>query len=278
MTVDRGKNGDVIADGSHVDPSIKDVLIDSPLYSASEISGEFASKIVGSTYNFDAFCIYCDKESTFREVTNYSGKLSHEAALHPRFFTKNPKCTRNPSHSYVFYLHLAVGGVLSKVGQYPSLEDITGSELRKYKNQLRGGYFQELTRANGLISHGIGIGSFVYLRRIFEKLIEDHRVDFEKSGDAISGFDGMRIEDKIEALKTVLPPALVKNRATYSILSSGIHALSEDDCRLYYPVVKAAIIQILEQDFEARERQRAEEELEAAIAEIQGKLKKKPAP
>lgn len=262
--------------GVQADISIKDLLIDAPLYKIFNISGEFAVKIVSLSYNFDAFCVYCNKESTFRELTSQKGLFTEGYALQPKFFSRAPTCTRDPSHVYIFYLYMMSEGRISKVGQFPSLEDITGPELRKYKNQLRGGYFQELTRANGLISHGIGIGSFVYLRRIFEKLIEDHRAEFEKNGNIVEDFDKLRVDEKIEALKTVLPPALVKNRATYSILSSGIHALSEEECRIYYPVVKAAIIQILEQDFEARERQRVEQELEAAIAEIQGKIKKKP--
>lgn len=72
----------------------------------------------------------------------------------------------------------------------------------------------------------------------------------------------------------MLPQALVENKKVYSILSVGIHELDEDTCRLYFPVVKAAIVEILEQDLAARERKKASEQVRAELAAIEQKLKK----
>lgn len=60
----------------------------------------------------------------------------------------------------------------------------------------------------------------------------------------------------------------------YKILSAGIHSLSEDDCTLYFPLVKAAILQILEQDLAAKQRRDAEKNLEIEIAKTVEKLKR----
>jgi hypothetical protein len=79
-------------------------------------------------------------------------------------------------------------------------------------------------------------------------------------------------------LAEVLPSALVRNRAIYGILSKGVHELDEHTCKMYFPVVRAAIMQILEQDLETRNRRKAEEDLEREISRISSDLKKQVAP
>ena len=65
--------------------------------------------------------------------------------------------------------------VLTKVGQYPSLADMQNFELRKYQKVLKENY-RELTKAVGLFASGIGIGAFVYLRRVYEQLCENTHI------------------------------------------------------------------------------------------------------
>lgn len=89
-------------------------------------------------------------------------------------------------------------------------------------------------------------------------------------------FDGLHMDDKIKGLASVLPPALVKHRKVYSILSIGIHGLDEETCRKYFPVVKAAILQILDQDMARKELAAAEALLESEIAAIVGEVKSLP--
>jgi len=249
-------------------PSLQQLFIEIPLYAPVVVDDQYLTDLRRRTYQFDAYCYWCGRESVFKEVSVYTGVGISEGALELGSFEQTAKCQRNASHKYEINFKLLRDKHIVKVGQYPSLADISGADLQKYRPLLRGGYFEELTRANGLISHGVGIGSFVYLRRIFEKLIADHRAEREVNSGAIEGFDQMRMDAKIAALKDVLPPALVKNRSAYGILSSGIHSLTEVECKLYFPVVKAAILQILQQDFEARERMQKERDLEAEIEKI----------
>lgn len=55
------------------------------------------------------------------------------------------------------------------------------------------------------------------------------------------------MHEKIDYLKGYLPPLLVNNKNTlYTILSKGIHQLSEEECLDNYDTVYAAIIIILE--------------------------------
>jgi len=84
------------------------------------------------------------------------------------------------------------------------------------------------------------------------------------------------MEDKIAALSNVLPRALVENRATYSILSFGIHELDEDTCRKYFPVVRKAIITILEQDLNRKRELQQQEELKKEISRITSEVRRSP--
>jgi hypothetical protein len=255
-------------------PSLDELLLNRALYDLVMFSGSkqaYLHTLRYGSFQFDAHCIRCDKLATFKATsTNYIGTLND--AIKPGFFNRAIACTRDEKHFYV-YEFLLNGDGLQKIGQFPSIEDVIGSDLRRYKSVLPNEDFRELRRATGLFSHGIGIGSFVYLRRIFERMIYRHRDDVEAVGGKIDSFDKMRMDEKIGSLANVLPPALVKNKAVYSILSTGIHELDEDQCRRYFPVVRAAIIQILEQALEGRERQKAEQALEREIARIHGETR-----
>jgi hypothetical protein len=165
--------------------------------------------------------------------------------------------------------------MLVKIGQRPSLEDIVGGDLVKYKTILDSEDFRELERATGLASQGIGIGSFVYLRRIFERLVEKHRQELEVAGNPIADWEGMRMVERVAALSSVLPPAVVKHKAAYGILSNGIHELSEEECRKHFPALRTALMLILEQDRIAQEQKSHEKQLEADMAEIQNELAEK---
>lgn len=262
-------------------PSIASLCLSMPLYDSLETQNQvFLRMIRGESIQFDAYCIECDSPSIFKDQQSRGGGAgsseSSDWMLKAGQFNIIVYCQR-AGHRYTFCFDYKEG-VLTKFGQIPSLEDVSGSDIKKYAPSLRDGYFGELKRATGLASHGIGIGSFVYLRRIFEKLINDHHSELAKSGNRVEGFATLRMEEKISALKDVLPPALVRNRATYSILSNGIHALDEDTCRKYFPVVRAAIIEILEQDLRAREEAKTAAALETEIAKLAGEIKATSAP
>lgn len=130
------------------------------------------------------------------------------------------------------------------------------------------------TRAAGLASHGVGIGAFVYLRRIFEAIIEKARgAAAVLPGWNEDPFRNARMDEKIALLKAHLPPFLVENRALYVILSTGIHSLTEDQCLTAFPMVKLGIELILDEELE---RARRDEKVAAArkgLSALGGQLK-----
>jgi hypothetical protein len=138
--------------------------------------------------------------------------------------------------------------------------------LTQYRKLVSADDYGELARAVGLAAHGIGIGSFAYLRRIFERLINLARDQAAVASDwDEAAFQRSRMEEKIELLKAHLPSFLVEQRKLYSILSIGIHSLTEKQCIEAFPVLRLGIELILDEKVAAV---RKKEKLEAAAKDI----------
>lgn len=251
-------------------------LLELGLYAPVDVGVEWLRVFRHRGFVFDTYCIHCKRSGPFKVSGGaFRGTDTQidDHILTDGLFDVDAKCMR-AQHNYCFNFHQSKKSIIQKVGQFPSLEDISGADIEKYRSQLKGGAFNELRKATGLASHGIGIGAFVYLRRIFERLVEEHRQLLEQREPPIEGFNTMRMEEKIQALRSVLPTAIVKHRGAYGILSKGLHELSEQECKEYFPVVRAAIIQMLEEDWIERERRRNEIELERQLQAISSKLKR----
>ena len=133
-----------------------------------------------------------------------------------------------------------------------------------------------MTRGIGLAAHGVGIGSFVYIRRVFENLIEEaHQLTKKDGGLDEDAYKKARMDEKIELLKNHLPDFLVENKVLYSILSKGIHELTEEECLQYFETVKIGIEQILDEKIIQKEKAekaaRAKESIQNAHGKINGK-------
>jgi len=259
MSTDQNKNNSL--------PSLVDFFLKTPLYEVfhADAVDEFQIpdlKIQG-VKNFqgtiDAFCMECKKDSIFRRAEINQGeyedyedypRTSHDSKVFCIPFV----CTRDESHNMYFYF-MVHNYTVRKIGQYPSLVDLNSNKIKKYRKIL-GDKYKEFNRAVGLASHGVGIGSFVYLRRIFENLIEEAHQEAKKTllwNE--ENYNRSRMDEKIGLLKDYLPEFLVKNKIIYSILSKGIHELSEDECLKYFAPVKLGIELILDEKLEKLDRE-----------------------
>ncbi|MED4779354.1 hypothetical protein [Brevibacillus choshinensis] len=268
------------------------LLVNEGLYSDLPISAEITSlyeleNFIYDENQLDVHCIHCQKESTFRSVfKSYGGfspfKPSSRMDLNPqssfKVLLKENKniikeflCSRNKEHKLTFHLLLESDKII-KIGQYPTIADLNVSSIKKYKKILSHDYV-EFSKAIGLFSHGIGVGSFVYLRRIFENLIEDAKNKAsEVDGWDQSLYEKSRMHEKITLLKDVLPEFLVRNSALYGILSKGIHELSEDECLRYFPVVQTGIELILDEKLERMEKENKTKRISEEILKIKAQL------
>lgn len=280
-------------------PKPIDFLLTTPLYKVTKFTDELVWPVLDLLYfvgTYDCYCVQCGQSATFK-----GAQPVERAAGHTRMFReeriramqglspKHPvlddvsirlvttKCTRVEDHRHEFLFQIRNeedGQSIQKIGQFPSYADIHLGEVRGYSSVLSSNQRQELSKAIGLSSHGVGIGSFVYLRRIFEALVEDaHQVAIADSGWDESAYDRMRMAEKIAALKAHLPPFLSQNAVLYSILSKGIHELTEDECLEYFDTVRLSIEAILDEKIDQKRKAEKARAVQAALQAVAAKSK-----
>lgn len=202
----------------------------------------------------------------------HTGNNGKEYALKNRFFLVEFYCTSNHRHRLCFSFAVH-NRIFTKIGQYPSISDLGSQVIKKYRRVLGSSKSAEFTRAINLYSHDIGIGAFVYLRRIFEHFIEEaHKGALASGAWKDEEYEKKRFDERIESLREYLPGVLVENRAIYAILSKGLHELSEEECLDYFPVTRAGIELILEEKRLQAERELKRKEITKEIGKIKGEL------
>ena len=255
------------------------LVFEMPLYAPRQLATsdvadmKFLLSILYDTIQADGFCIHCKRESHFRRYrSSHTGlnyeqrldKITHNGRLVPISESIRLECARDNSHVIDVEIRV-VNGLLQKYGQFPSLSDLTMPELSKYRKVLGEARYSELRRGIGLFSHGANIGAFIYMRRVFELLIEAHHAQHVVLFGEVEGYGRMHVAERVKTLSNTLPAFRVDNVKLYSILSRGVHELSEEACGAAFPAVRAAILLILDQDLRRVEQQKNEEEVRKAL-------------
>jgi hypothetical protein len=203
-----------------------------------------------------------------------------DEAYYPHGFTGFRKvkltCVRKPNDILYFFVGIGADSFF-KVGQLPSLADLSLGDIgKKYSKYMNRSDMKEFKKAIGLAAHGVGAGSFVYLRRIFENLIgETYTLVQEKIAIKQQEFTKLRMDKKVDALKNHLPSQLVSMKRVYSILSDGVHNLTEEQCLELFPALKLSIELILQQKIEADATKLRDELAKKQIKDIEKMLNKK---
>jgi hypothetical protein len=263
-------------------PTIEKFLLEDGLYRERPLMGDwsFVKRLInGPDVQFDAYCVGCKMMSTFRErVMRGSGAgmrtPKDDEYLNDRIGSKELSCQRNGDHKY-FYVYQVERQSIQKIGQSPSIAAIAIPQIERYKSVLDEAFLKELKSAVGLFAHGVGIGSFTYLRRVLEKIISDERDAARAAGNVLEGFERLPLDQKIEALRDRLPNALLKYKSVYGVLSAGIHGLDEKTCLVYFPVVQSIIFLILDDHLEVRNQKLVLQNLDKAFNDINAKVKKR---
>lgn len=279
---------------------VEELLVSKGLYDSVDITVEdlaelekYLSKNKYAGNTIDCFCVYCGTNRVFEyadsEVHDSTGMVRMNIFDDVNAKARKPKkeeifnsylnrryvftyrCTRNKEHAILFDLIVSDDKII-KIGQYPSVADLVIPEIAKYKSIL-GKQYRELSKAIGLFAHGIGIGSFVYLRRIIENLVFDkYNQVADELGISKEVFEHLKFDIKIETLKDYLPKVLVTNKNVYGIISKGVHELSEEECREMFPYIKAGIELILDDLLAEKERKEKEKVFEKFVAQKTGEL------
>lgn len=270
--------------------SVEELLLKTPLY--EEVAFEKREAVVSAVLTFDGaldtYCPGCTRDATFRGVVteetkrqNLVEKASGSVHISTRGyrhfswpmtnFSKLLRCTRGSHH--IMYFFICEETYIVKIGQYPSLADIEKGETDKYTPVLGRERLKEFNRAIGLSAHGVGIGAYVYLRRIFESLVEEaHRAASAESGWDEGTYQQSRMAERITMVRTHLPQFLVQHPKLYSVLSKHLHELSEQECLANFDAVKLAIEVIIDEKLKQRDEAKKIEGARKAMARIDGKL------
>ncbi|MBO0953266.1 hypothetical protein [Fibrella forsythiae] len=253
-----------------------------PLYTKIKITpennGEFL-ELLSFDGSIDAYNP-TKKENTTYKVINYPNKdtgggiYAYEQWSKPGVFILECVRTKERVHYAVYWNK--ENEIFQKYGQFPSIADFNISQIKKYDKVLSKDKLKEFTRAIGLAANGIGIGSYVYLRRIFENLVDEA---FEKArlGTEFNNevFKKMRMSEKIDYIKDFVPSFLSENKELYGILSLGIHSLNENDCLTHFEIVKVGIELILDEKLEQYERAKKIENATKRIQSLTSQITKK---
>lgn len=280
---------EIISDLTFISEFIENILQNEPPYKKIEIDVKWYKQFINiSKIAISSFCDKCYAESVFTadicddirflmgkdvirlhggSVTPNARELASSQSIENRMKGKSyllgiemkcAKCGEKHYFSLVFNEDYIV-----KIGQYPSYSSVEAKNAIKYKN-LISKYYPEFTRSINAFSQGMGVASFVYLRRILEHLVEKR----------FTGDQSLKFSDKlhlVEKQEKIIPDELepIKNQI-YSILSKGIHEYEEDECLELYLAVKFIIECIL--DLELEKKNKKIKAL-SAMSTIKNKLK-----
>ena len=277
------------------------LLLETPLYERFEFEGAdnwLAIDFLFIQQTYDNYCVECKRDSTFEIVAStrpaelirspakeklqasYFGGIETVFAP-PGIHRINARCTRHIGHYqyFVFFVDQKhefseaklkrIYSTIQKIGQYPSYADIHIASVKTYASVLSKAKLGELVRAIGLASHGVGIGAYIYLRRIFESLIEEAHLAAKTShGWDEEEFVRARMSEKIGLLKGNLPTFLVEQANIYGLLSKGVHELSEEECLENFATLRIGIELILDEKVARRHHELKVVEARAALTKL----------
>lgn len=259
--------------------SSKAFHLEMPLYRTYDLGiGTIKEKIYGLMTEggtIDAYCVWCKKDSVFNASPTTRWVYEQwQNQIQGDLQEFNWSCAHNNSHYYrSYYLVLRGNNEFRKVGQFPSVADFQIPQAEKYRKILGDDQYREFTKGIGVAAHGVGIGSFVYLRRIFENLIEEaHSLASKDSGFDEVAYKKAKMDERIQMLRAHLPKFLVENKVLYSIMSKGIHELTEEECLQYFNTVKIGIEQVLKEKIARRQQEDDLEEARLAIQKAHGEI------
>ena len=284
-------------------PKPTEFFLSIPLYSKASIEGEAVWAALDVLYyagTYDTYCTHCKRDSTFQVIAptrprdyvrDHAGEIllkTHGMKINlptvpEGIHTVHACCTRQKAHMQDFLFYVVsdvvfdeaadpkIVSTIEKIGQQPSYGDIHLAKVKKYTHVLSDAQLGEFSRAIGLASHDVGVGSYVYLRRVFESLVEEaHQVARTDGGWDEDAYVRMRMGEKIAALRAHLPTFLVEHPAMYSLLSKGVHELSEEDCLKHFDTLRLATELILDERLEQRDKDKKIAAAEAALIKAVG--------
>lgn len=264
-------------------------LLSMPLYqkiivTESDVSGSVKALRLFAC-KFDRYCPECNKSSTWERFVSTADKRRHDLEVQMiapasrglqkpaswmEDFTIKISCTRNKNHIATFYFADGGNNEIIKVGQYPSLTDFQMGDIDHLNDGFSKEQKSDFIKAINTMAHGFNVAACVYLRRVFERIITETKVAHMNSHgmDKWDAFDKARsVNEQIALLKDDLPKFMSDNPTIYSLLSKGVHELTEEECKKELPLLKKSIEVIISDRIEQLRAKKNRDELEKLISQ-----------
>ena len=245
--------------------TLEEFLLGAPLYSEIEVSRRCAGSLLRlGAVRLRGPCTQCGAETVYLNegVDSVRALISEKTEISDGGRLIVFRCQKDEAHKLDIALRFELfqrgqvnhpddfrAGIV-KTGQFPSIVDLAKNRHKKLRGEIDDLDLRELNRASGLASHGVNVGAFIYLRRIFEREIyrtaAEHEIDSEV-------FRKMRMSEKIEYLKDHLPDIVVEESRIYPSLSSGLHQWTEEECSVFFEVLEQSVLLMLEERVAKRE-------------------------
>ncbi|MEH6306827.1 hypothetical protein RYH73_14335 [Olivibacter sp. CPCC 100613] len=233
----------------------------------------------------DSFCPQCNSHSVFLGENDTADKNQAKTNMFcgtdaPGYVKKQKiphgiyqldfSCSRNRNHK--LYVTFRIDdNVITKIGQSPSPLELVKADHKQYA-KLLGECFSDLNSAVILYANNFGIGAFTYLRRIIENyFLKTAFLSYKESepeNPLLSSWESLRFKEKLDLVKGYLPHTFTDNPQIYSIVSSGIHGLSEEQCLEYFLVLKDCILLSLEEQLVEIKKAITRENIKKSLAKI----------
>ncbi|HEY3299378.1 MAG TPA: hypothetical protein VGJ90_01270 [Methylophilaceae bacterium] len=237
---------------------VEDWLLKLAIHQPFEITSSAQSVVKGIlTYagTLDMYCPACAKTSTFKgdistETENISQSekfaangfnVSSSFWLHT-IFSKQLSCTR-VGHVATFYFHID-DGKLFKVGQYPSLANITFGDALKYLPVLGEEKIKEFNQAITLAADGAGLGALVYLKRVLSYLLD---MTAQQTKLEQSKYQTVDIATKVLLLEDSLPDSFKHYIEVFSLFNKNDISLTDLECLKATSLITAMIVMLADE-------------------------------
>lgn len=264
---------------------ICEFIIKNSLYSKIEIAVDEKIEFFNNTKIFsglDIYCPCCNANKTFIYESNHSSnsmgtfkKSDTSTFYYPNIISVVYKCPSCDKKIFVEFMFL--DNYMMKIAQYPALCEVSREELKKFqKNKLIDKeYFKEIQKAEVCAGDGYFVAAFTYMRRVFENLIKNIFNDNQQNISVpYEEYMKKRTDEKIKLIKDYLPIDDDVYIPLFSLLSEGIHTLTEDECAENYKLLKSVLLELLVTFKAKKEQEERRKQIKDLLAERKAKLKK----
>jgi len=177
-----------------------------------------------------------------------------------RFYIKyRMVCKNDPSHIHHMLVHCSLENgkmTIKKFGQLPLNTELTENILSKFDKVLRKfDIRQDFIDANSSLSRNLYPAACLYLRRIFESIVEY----YEKENKIPVTKEIM--EKRLPKIVNCLDPSFFSiSKQLYSLLSEAIHSMNSDQIETFYEsLYKAIMFQLIHEKSQLEKQKEVDE-------------------